>query len=251
MFVELGPRPDERARRSARAARRIPADVRQRGWRPTPRRSSPAIRDRRSALLPLLHLVQSEDGYLTPAGIEFCAAATRPDRRRGHRGRHVLLDVPAQPDRRVPGRRVHQHAVRGHGRRRDPRRAARSTSASHAGETTDDGKITLEHVECNAACDYAPVVMVNWEFFDNQTPSSASELVDELRAGEPRRADPRRAAVHVPRDRPNPCRVPRRPPGRRGRASPGDRHAGRAASRPRELAPCRHRPAPETTDSRD
>ena len=54
----------------------------------------------------------------------------------------------------------------------------------HAGETTDDGRVTLEHVECNAACDYAPVVMVNWEFFDNQTPSSARDLVDSLRAGE-------------------------------------------------------------------
>jgi NADH-quinone oxidoreductase subunit E len=50
-------------------------------------------------------------------------------------------------------------------------------------ETTEDGAITLERVECNAACDYAPVVMVNWEFFDNQTPSSARELVDDLRAG--------------------------------------------------------------------
>ena len=37
-------------------------------------------------------------------------------------------------------------------------------------ETTEDGKVTLEHIECNAACDFAPVVMVNWEFFDNQTP---------------------------------------------------------------------------------
>jgi NADH:ubiquinone oxidoreductase subunit E len=35
-----------------------------------------------------------------------------------------------------------------------------------------DGKITLERVECNAACDFAPVVMVNWEFYDNQTPES-------------------------------------------------------------------------------
>jgi NADH-quinone oxidoreductase subunit E len=50
-------------------------------------------------------------------------------------------------------------------------------------ETTDDGKVTLEHVECNAACDYAPVVMVNWEFMDNQTPESARQLVDDLRAG--------------------------------------------------------------------
>jgi NADH-quinone oxidoreductase subunit E len=53
-----------------------------------------------------------------------------------------------------------------------------------AGQTTADGRITLEHVECNAACDYAPVVMVNWEFFDNQTPSSARDLVDGLRTGE-------------------------------------------------------------------
>ena len=34
--------------------------------------------------------------------------------------------------------------------------------------------ITLEHVECNAACDYAPVMMVNWEFMDNMTPQSAT-----------------------------------------------------------------------------
>ena len=48
-------------------------------------------------------------------------------------------------------------------------------------ETTEDGKVTLEHVECNAACDYAPVMMVNWEFMDNMTPQSATELVDDLR----------------------------------------------------------------------
>ena len=50
-------------------------------------------------------------------------------------------------------------------------------------ETTADGKVTLEHVECNAACDYAPVMMVNWEFMDNMTPQSAMQLVDDLREG--------------------------------------------------------------------
>jgi NADH-quinone oxidoreductase subunit E len=50
-------------------------------------------------------------------------------------------------------------------------------------EVTPDGKVSLEHVECNAACDYAPVVMVNWEFFDNMTPDSARDLVDGLRSG--------------------------------------------------------------------
>ena len=58
-------------------------------------------------------------------------------------------------------------------------------------ETTEDGKITLEHIECNAACDYAPVMMVNWEFMDNQTPESA------VQAG--RRPARRQAEVHSTR----------------------------------------------------
>jgi NADH-quinone oxidoreductase subunit E len=62
-------------------------------------------------------------------------------------------------------------------------------------ETTEDGKITLERVECNAACDYAPVVMVNWEFFDNQTPASAREICDRIRAG--RAVSPTRGANTV------------------------------------------------------
>ena len=53
----------------------------------------------------------------------------------------------------------------------------------HGDIMSPDGKVALERLECNAACDYAPVVMVNWEFFDNQTPASAKQLVDDLRAG--------------------------------------------------------------------
>jgi len=54
------------------------------------------------------------------------------------------------------------------------------TAASREG---DQHTVSLEHVECNAACDYAPVMMVNWEFMDNMTPSSAVQLVDDLREG--------------------------------------------------------------------
>ncbi len=52
-------------------------------------------------------------------------------------------------------------------------------------EVTPDGQVSLEHLECNAACVYAPVMMVNWEFFDNMTPQSARQLADDLRAGNP------------------------------------------------------------------
>ena len=50
---------------------------------------------------------------------------------------------------------------------------------------TSDGKVSVEHIECNAACDYAPVVMVNWEFYDNQTVESVKNLVDGARSGNP------------------------------------------------------------------
>jgi len=50
-------------------------------------------------------------------------------------------------------------------------------------ETTPDGKFSLERLECNAACDFAPVMMVNWEFMDNMDPDKAEHLLDELAAG--------------------------------------------------------------------
>ena len=136
----------------------------------------------RSALLPLLHLVQSEDGYLTPAGIAFCATqlnltpaevtavATFYSMYRRTPTGDYLVGVCTNTLCAVMGGDAILEVLEEH-------------LGVHAGETTADGKVTLEHVECNAACDYAPVVMVNWEFFDNQTPSSARRLVDELREG--------------------------------------------------------------------
>jgi NADH-quinone oxidoreductase subunit E len=137
----------------------------------------------RSALLPMLHLVQAEEGYVSPHGIELCAE---------------LLDISAAEVAAVATfytmykRRPNGDysvgvctntlcAVMGGDQ-------IFATLKEHLGvghdETTEDGTVTLEHLECNAACDYAPVMMVNWEFFDNQTPESAVALVDALRSGE-------------------------------------------------------------------
>ncbi|KUH96723.1 NADH dehydrogenase [Mycolicibacterium acapulense] len=138
----------------------------------------------RSALLPLLHLVQSEDGCLTPAGITFCAkqlgltdaevtaVATFYSMYRRTPTGEYLVGVCTNTLCAVMGGDAILEALQEH-------------LGVHAGETTPDGRVTLEHIECNAACDYAPVVMVNWEFFDNQTTSSARDLVDALRDGQP------------------------------------------------------------------
>jgi NADH-quinone oxidoreductase subunit E len=139
--------------------------------------------DARSALLPLLHLVQSVQGYVSPAGIAFCAeqlGITKAEvgavatfytmYKRKPAGRHHI-GVCTNTLCAVLGGDEILRSVEEH-------------TGLHHGETSEDGAISLEHIECNAACDYAPVVMVNWEFFDKQTPGSACELIDRLRAGE-------------------------------------------------------------------
>jgi NADH-quinone oxidoreductase subunit E len=136
----------------------------------------------RSALLPMLHLVQSVEGRVTPAGIEACAeilGLTAAEvsgvatfytmfKRRPVGQYHVGICTTALCAI-MGGDEVY------------------AKLQDHLGigndETTGDGKITLEHVECNAACDFAPVMMINWEFFDNTTPEKAAEIVDQLRAG--------------------------------------------------------------------
>jgi NADH-quinone oxidoreductase subunit E len=136
----------------------------------------------RSGLLPMLHLVQASEGRITPEGIEACAdilditpaevsgVATfyTMYKRRPVGDYHVGVctnTLCAVMGGDVIFERLKEHLDVGND------------------ETTEDGKITLEHVECNAACDYAPVMMVNWEFMDNMTPQSATELVDDLREG--------------------------------------------------------------------
>jgi NADH-quinone oxidoreductase subunit E len=138
----------------------------------------------RSALLPMLHLVQSEVGHVSSEGVELCAELL------GITTAEVAAVVSFYSMyKRHPVGRYHVGvctntlcAVMGGD-------AIFEGLKEHLGvgndETTPDGMVTLEHVECNAACDYAPVVMVNWEFFDNQTVQGARELVDRLRDGEP------------------------------------------------------------------
>jgi NADH-quinone oxidoreductase subunit E len=136
----------------------------------------------RSALLPLLHLVQAEEGHVSDDGIAYCAE------RLGLAESEVASVVSFYTMfKRHPVGEYHVGvctntlcAIMGGDQ-------ILADLREHLGvaddEATPDGKVSLEHVECNAACDYAPVVMVNWEFFDNMTPDSARELVDDLRSG--------------------------------------------------------------------
>jgi NADH-quinone oxidoreductase subunit E len=162
----------------------------------------PADRSR-SALLPMLHLVQSVEGYVSPAGVEFCAEVLGLNKaqvgavatfytmyKRRPTGDWLVSVCTNTMCNVLGGQEVYD------------------TLAEYLGvgheETTVDGKITLEHAECLAACDYAPVMTVNYDFFDNVNPKSAVATA----------AQPGRPALHVEGDVPAAGRLRRRPGGR-------------------------------------
>ncbi len=145
----------------------------------------------------MLHLVQSEQGYVTPDGIAFCADSSASPRPRSPRSRRSTRCTSAAPPASTSSASAPTRCAGCSAATRSSPRCP-SSSASATNETTADGTITLEHAECLAACDYAPVVTVNYEFFDNQTVGVApTTLVEPAAGGRAARAHPRRAAVHV------------------------------------------------------
>jgi NADH-quinone oxidoreductase subunit E len=139
---------------------------------------------KRSAIMPLLHYVQSIEGYVTNEGIELIgkklelataevtAVSTFYTQYKSKPVGEYHVGICTNTLCAVMGGDVIFDAVKEH------------LEIDNNG-VTSDGKVSVEHIECNAACDYAPVVMVNWEFYDNQTVESVKNLVDGARSGNP------------------------------------------------------------------
>src|SRR3954465_452428 len=137
----------------------------------------------RSALLPLLHLVQSEQGYVTPDGIAFCSDVLGITKAQVA----AVATFYTMYKRSPTGEflvSVCTNTLCGTLGGDDIFAALKEQLGVGNNQTTPDGRITLEHAECLAACDYAPVVTVNYEFFDNQTVGSARNVVSQLQSGE-------------------------------------------------------------------
>jgi NADH-quinone oxidoreductase subunit E len=141
----------------------------------------------RSALLPLLHLVQSVEGFVSQDGIRYCAEALELTTaevsavatfytmyKRTPCGEHLVSVCTNTLCAALGGDDIY-------------RRLEEKLGVGHeetAGEPGTAGSITLEHAECLAACDLAPVLQVNYEYYDNQTVPRAEALVDALQRGE-------------------------------------------------------------------
>jgi NADH-quinone oxidoreductase subunit E len=137
----------------------------------------------RSALGPMLHLVQSVQGQITADGIAFCSEQVGLTKaqvaafatfytmyKRTPTGEYLVSVCTNTLCGMLGGDEIF---------------AALSDELGIGhNQTSADGMITIERAECIAACDYAPVVTVNYEFFDNQTVGTTRTLVSQLRGGE-------------------------------------------------------------------
>jgi NADH-quinone oxidoreductase subunit E len=136
----------------------------------------------RSALLPLLHLVQSEHGYVTDAGIAFCAdklgltkaevgaVATFYTMFKREPVGDYLLSVCTNPTCKVAGAQTIFERFK----------------KSLGGQLTDlETGVTIEQAECLGICDAAPVVQVNYEMYGPLTDEEADRLFDGCRKGNP------------------------------------------------------------------
>lgn len=137
---------------------------------------------RRSAILPMLHLVQSYQGWVSPEGIEACARVLgiSPAEvsgvstfytmyRRRPCGKHLIGVCTTSLCGMLGGDAVLQDL-------------REYLSVDENGDSPD-GMFTVEHIECQAACSQAPVVTIDWEFFQYMTPWRMHEVIAELRDG--------------------------------------------------------------------
>ncbi|RZS44466.1 NADH dehydrogenase subunit E [Herbihabitans rhizosphaerae] len=149
----------------------------------------------RSALLPMLHLVQSVQGFVSQAGIAFCAqkldlstaevsavATFYTMYKRKPCGEHLVSVCTNTLCAALGGDAIYTRLKEHLGSDTpDGKPLGHEETVGTPGES---GSVTLEHAECLAACDLGPVLQVNYEYYDNLTEDKAVELVDALRAGD-------------------------------------------------------------------
>ena len=169
---------------------------------------------RKSALIPLLHLAQEQDGHLTDDAMEHIAeligitpaevlgtASFYEMFKREPVGDYVVNVCTNISCMLLGGEELLEHLERRLGIR--------------PGDTTPDGKFTLEDVECIAACTEAPCLQVNYRYFHRVTHGEVDELIDDLRAGKRAHEVPRHGTL---------SRVRQQLPDTRAGVAPPDRN---------------------------
>lgn len=133
----------------------------------------------KSALLPLLHLVQEQWGWVSTEAMDYVAELLSIQPIEVYEvatfytmfhlepvGKHVIEYCRTGPCCLMGGEKVYDHLKKRLG--------------IETGETTPDGLFTLKEVECLAACGWGPVFQIREKYYMNLTPEKVDEIIDEL-----------------------------------------------------------------------
>ncbi len=139
--------------------------------------------NKRSALLPLVFLVQSVEGRVTDEGMREVAdiLGLTPAQVLSSTSFYSMFKRNAQGEYLIS---VCRNIACTHLGGRKIAAALEEHLGIETGQTTPDGKFTLETAECLATCDGAPSIQINYEDFYGVTPETATELVDKVARGE-------------------------------------------------------------------
>jgi NADH-quinone oxidoreductase subunit E len=159
----------------------------------------------RSATIPLLHLAQEQDGYITndamahigelvgATSAEVYGTASFYEMFKFEPVGKYLINICGTMSCALMGAEELMHH-------------AESRLGIHMGGTTPDGLFTLEKAECQAACTEAPCLQVNYRYRFRVTSENFDTLIDQLQAGELTSEIPAHGTVavvrqHIPADR--------------------------------------------------
>ena len=159
----------------------------------------------RSATIPLLHLAQEQDGYVTNEAMEHIAALTgvTPAEVYGSATFYEMFQFEPVGKYLINICMTMSCALLGAD---DLMHHAEQRLGVRAGGTTADGVFSLHHAECQAACTEAPTLQVNYRHRYRVTNAEFDQLVDDLRAGRldneiPPHGTLGRNRQHIPPDR--------------------------------------------------
>ena len=159
----------------------------------------------RSATIPLLHLAQEQDGYVTNEAMahigelvgatpaEVYGTASFYEMFKFEPVGRYLINICGTMSCALMGAEELMHH-------------AEETLGVHIGGTTSDGMFTLERAECQAACTEAPCLQVNYRYRFRVTPQNFDDLVDQLKSGQLSDEIPQHGTLavtrqHIPADR--------------------------------------------------
>src|SRR5262249_24025000 len=134
---------------------------------------------KRSAILPLMFIVQRERGYLDPPGVQYLANRLQLRVTDIWQVATFYSMIHTNPTDRYHIQVCKTLSCELLGVKRITEHCSKKLGIK-VGETTPDGKFSLSEVECLGSCGTAPMFQVNFDYHENLTPETVVQILDSL-----------------------------------------------------------------------